>query len=99
MSEVMRVLQRGYELIWHEDRIEDALRGLGPDFEWIMPDHPEGARRQGPDAAIEFFRDWRGQFDDLVVTWELLATARDANEALRRDGVAAVVPFYTEDVV
>jgi ketosteroid isomerase-like protein len=71
MSEMLRILQRGYELIWREDRIEHALRGLGPDFEWIVPDHPEGARRQGPDAAIEFFRDWRGQFDDLAVTWEL----------------------------
>jgi ketosteroid isomerase-like protein len=71
MSEKMRVLQRGYELIWREDRVEDALAGLGADFEWIVPDHPEGARREGPAAAIEFFNDWRGQFEELEVTWEL----------------------------
>jgi ketosteroid isomerase-like protein len=82
MSEPMRILERGYELIWREDRIEDALRGLGPDFEWIVPDHPEGAWRQGPDAAIEFFRDWRGQFDDLVVTWELEDIGADRALAL-----------------
>lgn len=149
MSEMMRILERGYELIWREDRIEDALRGLGPDFEWIVPDHPEGARRQGPDAAIEFFRDWRGQFDDLAVTWELeeigagralaltsttgrgrvsgapvemrfaqawtfrdgrfvrmvmadtplVAILRDSNELLQREGVEAILPFYTEDIV
>jgi ketosteroid isomerase-like protein len=71
MSEMLRILQRGYELIWREDRIEHALRGLGEDFEWVVPDHPDGARRQGPDAAIEFFHDWRGQFEDLKVDWEL----------------------------
>jgi ketosteroid isomerase-like protein len=71
MSEMLRILQRGYELIWREDRVEDALRGLGADFEWIVPEHPEGARRQGPDAAIDFFDDWRGQFAELDVEWEL----------------------------
>jgi ketosteroid isomerase-like protein len=149
MSEMLRILERGYQLIWREDRLEDALRGLGDDFEWIVPDHPEGARRQGPDAAIEFFDDWGSQFDDLEVSWELedigagralaltsttgrgrvsgapvemrfaqlwtfregrfvrmvmadtplLAIARDANEALRREGVGAILPIYTEDVV
>ena len=53
MSELMRILDRGYQLIWREDRIEDALRGLGPDFEWIVPDHPEGARRQGPHGTTD----------------------------------------------
>ena len=71
MSEMLRVLDRGYELIWREDRVEDALRGLGEDFEWIVPEHPDGARRRGPDAAIEFFRDWTSQFDDLEVNWKL----------------------------
>ena len=149
MSDMMRMLDRGYELIWREDRIEDALRGLGPDFEWIVPDHLEGARRQGPDAAIEFFQDWRSQFDDLAVRWELedigsgralaltstagrgrvsgapvemrfaqlwtfrdgrfvrmvmadtplVAIMRDSNEVLHQEGVDALLPFYTEDVI
>lgn len=149
MSEMLRILQRGYELIWREDRIEHALRGLGEDFEWVMPEHPDGARRQGPDAAIEFFHDWRGQFKDLEVDWELrdigadralaltstrgrgrmsgapaemrfaqvwtfrddrfirmvmadsplVAITRDSNIVFRREGVEAILPFYTEDVV
>jgi ketosteroid isomerase-like protein len=149
MSEMLRILDRGYQLIWREDRIERALRGVGADFEWIVPDHPEGERRTGPDAAIDFFVDWRGQFEDLEVTWELedigagralaltsttgrgrvsgapvemrfaqvwtfrdgrfvrmvmadtplLEIARDGYEALRRDGVDAMLPLYTEDVI
>ena len=67
----MRVLQRGYELIWREDRVEDALSGLGEDFEWIAPDHPDGMVHRGPAAAIDFFHDWRGQFEGLEVSWEL----------------------------
>ena len=27
--------------------MEDALSGLGDDFEWVVPDHPEGAVRHG----------------------------------------------------
>jgi ketosteroid isomerase-like protein len=149
MSEMLRVLDRGYELIWREGRVEDALRGLGDDFEWIVPEHPDGARRRGPDAAIEFFEDWSSQFDDLDVNWELedigsgralaltsttgrgrlsgapvemnfaqlwtfregrfvrmvmgetplVAVMRDSNEVLHREGVDALLPFYTEDVV
>jgi ketosteroid isomerase-like protein len=71
MSEKLRMLDRGYELIWHEDRLEDALIGLGPDFEWVVPGHPEGDVRHGPQAVIEFFSDWREQFDDIAVAWEL----------------------------
>jgi ketosteroid isomerase-like protein len=71
MSEMLRILDRGYELIWREDRGEDALRGLDPDFEWIVPDHPDGGRRRGPEGVTEFFRDWRAQFEGLDVDWEL----------------------------
>ena len=52
MSEVMRILQRGYEMMWREDRLEDALIGLDPGFEWVVPGHPEGDVRQGADATI-----------------------------------------------
>ena len=71
MSDKMRVLQRGYELIWREDRVEDALIGLGPDFEWIVPDHPDGEVYRGPEAVIRFFRDWLVEFPGLQVDWEL----------------------------
>ena len=71
MTEMMRVLQRGYEMIWREDRVEEALSGLGSDFEWIVPDHPDGEVYRGPEAVIGFFRDWLVQFPGLQVDWEL----------------------------
>jgi hypothetical protein len=30
MSELTRIFQRGYEMIWRGDRVEDALIGLDP---------------------------------------------------------------------
>jgi ketosteroid isomerase-like protein len=77
MSEMLRILQRGYELIWREDRLEDALRGLDPDFEWVVPGHPEGDVRHGPDATIAFFRDWIEPWEELHVDWELLPAEPD----------------------
>jgi ketosteroid isomerase-like protein len=71
MREVMPVLQRGYEMIWREDRMEDALIGLDPDFEWVVPGHPEGDVRHGAEATIAFFRDWMGSWDELQVDWEM----------------------------
>jgi ketosteroid isomerase-like protein len=77
MSEPRRILNRGYELIWREDRLEEALVGLGPDFEWVVPGHPEGDVRRGAEAVIGFFRDWRDQFDDLQVDWTLQPAGAD----------------------
>jgi ketosteroid isomerase-like protein len=77
MSEVMRILQRGYEMMWREDRLEDALIGLDPEFEWVVPGHPEGDVRHGPDATIAFFRDWIEPWDELQVDWELHAADPD----------------------
>jgi ketosteroid isomerase-like protein len=71
MSGLLRLLDRGYTMIWREGRLEDALRGLDEDFEWVFPDHPEGAVRRGPDSVIEFFRDLIDRFPDLDVEWEL----------------------------
>jgi ketosteroid isomerase-like protein len=71
MSGMTRVLQRGYELIWREDRLEDALIGLDPEFEWVVPGHPEGDVRHGAEATIAFFRDWIDSWDELQVDWEL----------------------------
>ena len=77
MSEMMRMLQRGYELIWREDRVEDSLVGLDADFEWVVPGHPEGDVRHGPDATIAFFRDWIEPWAELQVDWELLPAEPD----------------------
>jgi ketosteroid isomerase-like protein len=71
MSEMMRRLERGCEMIWREDRLEEALIGLGPDFEWVVPGHPEGDVRRGAEAVIAFFLDWTEPFEDLEVEWEL----------------------------
>jgi ketosteroid isomerase-like protein len=77
MSAALRILERGYELIWREDRLEDALIGLDPEFEWVVPGHPEGDVRRGPEATIAFFRDWIEPWDELHVDWELLPADPD----------------------
>jgi ketosteroid isomerase-like protein len=71
MSDIVRILDRGYELIWREDRLEDAVRGLPRDFEWVVPGHPEGDLRRGPEGVIEFFLEWIEPFDDLQVEWDI----------------------------
>jgi ketosteroid isomerase-like protein len=68
---MLRMLNRGYELLWRERRLEDAVSGLADDFEWVVPGHPEGDVRRGPEAVVGFFRDWMEPFDDLDVRWEL----------------------------
>jgi ketosteroid isomerase-like protein len=75
MSEMVRRLERGYEMTWREGRVEDALRGLPPDFVWVVPGLPEGDVRHGPEGAIEFFREWIEPFDDLQVEWDIQEVA------------------------
>jgi ketosteroid isomerase-like protein len=65
------LLDRGYEIIWRENDPERALRNLDPEFEWIVPRHPEGEVRRGPEATIAFFRDWLEPWEELQVDWEL----------------------------
>jgi ketosteroid isomerase-like protein len=77
VSDALRILNRGYEMIWREDRLEDALIGLDPEFEWVVPGHPEGDVRHGPDATIGFFRDWIEPWDELRVDWDLHAADPD----------------------
>lgn len=77
MSEPLRVLQRGYEMVWREDRLEEALIGLAPEFEWVVPGHPEGDVRQGADATIAFFRDWIESWGELQVDWDLHQAGQD----------------------
>jgi ketosteroid isomerase-like protein len=71
MSDLIQLLDRGYTLIWREGRVEEPLRGLGDDFEWVVPNHPEGAVRHGPDSVIEFFREWVEPWEDLEIDWDL----------------------------
>jgi ketosteroid isomerase-like protein len=78
MTDFTRLLDRGYTMIWREGRVEDALRGLEDDFEWVVPDHPEGAVRHGPDGAIEFFREWAEPWEDLDLAWEIEEAGPDA---------------------
>jgi ketosteroid isomerase-like protein len=95
MSRKLHMLQRGYELIWREDRPEDALAGLAPDFEWVVPGHPEGSLRRGPDGVIEFFREWTEPFEGLEIDWELHELSAERVLALvdmRGRGRASAVP-------
>jgi ketosteroid isomerase-like protein len=70
-SRIVRVLDRGYSIIWREGRLEDGLRGLDEDFEWEATDYLDEGVRRGPDSVIRFFREWLDVWDDLEVEWEL----------------------------
>jgi ketosteroid isomerase-like protein len=100
MSEILRMLNIGYTLIWREDRLERALEGLPDDFEWVVPEHPEGAVRRGPEGVIEFFREWSEPFADLEVDWDLHEAGPDRALALihmhgrgRESGVPVEMEF------
>jgi ketosteroid isomerase-like protein len=82
MSDFTRLLDRGYTMIWREGRLEDALRGLEDDFEWVVPGHPEGAVRHGADSVIEFFREWAEPWEDLELDWEIEQAGPDAALAI-----------------
>jgi ketosteroid isomerase-like protein len=71
VSEMLRVIQRGYELLWREGRIEESVGTLPPDFEWVVPGMPEGDVRRGPEGVTEFVREWIEPFEDLQVEWEI----------------------------
>ena len=95
MSDITRLLDRGYTMIWREGRMEDALRALGDDFEWVVPDHPEGAVRHGADSVIEFFREWAEPWDDLELDWQIHEAGPDRALAIidmRGRGRASGVP-------
>jgi len=70
-SRILRVLDRGYSIIWREGRLEDGLRGLDDDFEWEATDYLDEGPRRGPDSVIQFFRDWLDVWDALEVEWQL----------------------------
>ena len=101
MSDIVRLLERGYTMIWREGRTDDALRGLGDDFEWVVPNHPEGAVRHGADSVIEFFHEWVEPWEDLHIDWDLQPGATDRVLATidmrgtgRSSGVPAEMRFF-----
>jgi ketosteroid isomerase-like protein len=101
VSDITRILDRGYTMIWREGRIEDALRGLEDDFEWVVPDHPEGAVRHGADSVIEFFREWVEPWEELELDWEIQDAGPDKALAVidmrgrgRGSGVPAEMRFF-----
>ena len=71
MSGALRLLERGYTMMWREDRVEEALIGLGDDFEWVVPRHPEGNVRRGAQGVIQFFYEWAEPWEDFHLDWEL----------------------------
>jgi ketosteroid isomerase-like protein len=101
MSDIVRLLERGYTMIWREGRTDDALRGLGDDFEWVVPNHPEGAVRHGADSVIEFFREWTEPWEDFELDWDIQQGAPDRALATidmggtgRASGVPAEMRFF-----
>jgi ketosteroid isomerase-like protein len=76
-QDLVDILDRGYELIWRHDDAEAAFRGVAPDFEWIVPGHPEGEVRRGADGVIQFFREWVEPWEELHVDWELHPAGQD----------------------
>jgi ketosteroid isomerase-like protein len=70
-TDPVELLERAYHLVWHEHDLEGAFGVVSPDFEWIVPGHPDGAVRRGPDGVIAFFRDWLDAWDDVHVHWDL----------------------------
>jgi ketosteroid isomerase-like protein len=77
MSDEVEVLERGYTMMWREGRPEEAVRALANDFEWVVPNHPEGEVRHGPEAVLDFVREWTEPWDELEVNWRLEQGAPD----------------------
>ena len=76
-DDIVEQLDRGYRLLWRERRPQESLGALAPDFEWVVPDHPEGEIRRGPEGVLEFVREWVEPWDDLHVEWTLERGTQD----------------------
>ena len=70
---MIEFLQRMYRLVWEEGDLEAAFAELPAEFEWIVPDHPDGAVHRGRRAVEAFFRDWIAQWDEPTAEWQLEA--------------------------
>jgi len=82
MTDFTGLLDGGYTTMWGEGRVNDALRGLGDDFERVVSDHPEGAVRHGPGSVIEFSNEWIEPWEDLEIDWELEVVEPDAARSI-----------------
>jgi ketosteroid isomerase-like protein len=71
VSDPLPIVDRLYRLTWRENDVEGAFGDLDPDFEWVVPGHPEGAVRRGSAGVIGFIREWREPWEDMEVDWEL----------------------------
>jgi ketosteroid isomerase-like protein len=99
MTEILKRLDLMYTHVWRERDLGTAFAELPQDFEWVVPGHPDGAVRQGPQAVTEFFRDWIEQWEDPDTEWTLQATRPDTVLALvttRGRGRASGVPVELE---
>jgi ketosteroid isomerase-like protein len=76
-ADPVEILDRGYALIWREGDPEASFQGVAPDFEWVVPGHPEGEIRRGADGAIQFFREWTEPWEEFHVDWELHRAGHD----------------------
>jgi ketosteroid isomerase-like protein len=81
--------------VWREHNLEGALADLPQDFEWLVPGFPGNEATRGPEATLDFFRDWIDQWEDLRVDWELEQASPDTVFAIvdmRGRGRASGVP-------
>ena len=81
--------------VWREHNLEGALADLPQDFEWLVPGFPGNEATRGPEAPLDFFRDWIDQWEDLRVDWELEQASPDTVFAvvdMRGRGRASGVP-------
>ena len=68
---MIQVLELLLTRVWREHDLEGALADLPQDFEWLVPGFPGNEATRGPEATLDFFRDWIDQWEDLRVDWEL----------------------------
>jgi ketosteroid isomerase-like protein len=70
------IVERAYRTAWHEHDLEASFGDVSEDFEWVVPGHPEGSVRHGPEGAVAFFRDWLDAWEDVEVLAVTLHRAR-----------------------
>ena len=100
MSKIVHLLDRGYAMIWREDRLEESIRGLDEEFEWVVPGFPGDEVRHGPEGVLDFFREWLEPWSDIDVDWTLEEAGPDQVLAIihmhgrgRESGVPAEMRF------
>jgi ketosteroid isomerase-like protein len=92
---MLETLERLLTRVWREHDVEGALAGLPQDFEWLVPGFPGTEATRGPEATLDFFRDWIDQWEELQVDWELEQAGPDTVFAvvdMRGLGRASGVP-------